>query len=305
MDLQELQKLLDSVRIGQVFLSESGEPRLEAFSGNALYYRRGMPTMNKYKTVKEVCDLTGLTRKHLYYFHHEGVVRAVAYANYSVEGYDGYKLYDDHAVEKLQQISLYYQLGLKRDEIKAIMLKPDYDSNAVLHTLLTQEQEKRLHIDRNIAALEYLVLVGTKNGINGSLRGISLDDLGRVLLDIRRTATEKTTLHSIPGESAERFAKEFSAQISEFAKIDDKMLQSSAESTEIQKIFDLSNRYLGADSPAFLLGLFMSVLGEGTIAQGLIEELTPAHGRAVIAYMIEHQQLFHYNPHTHSGEEET
>lgn len=61
--------------------------------------------MNKYKTVKEVCDLTGLTRKHLYYFHHENVVRAVAYANYSVEGYNGYKLYDDIAVEKLQQIS--------------------------------------------------------------------------------------------------------------------------------------------------------------------------------------------------------
>lgn len=305
MDLQELQKLLDSVRIGQVFLSESGEPRLEAFSGNALYYRRGMPTMNKYKTVKEVCDLTGLTRKHLYYFHHEGVVRAVAYANYSVEGYDGYKLYDDHAVEKLQQISLYYQLGLKRDEIKAIMLTPDYDSNAVLHTLLTMEQEKRVHIDRNIAALEYLVLVGTKNGINRSLRGISLDDLGRGLLDIRRTATEESTLYSIPEESVERFAKEFSAQISKFAKIDDKMLESSVGSTEIQKIFDLSNRYLGADSPAFLLGLFMSVLGEGTIAQGLIEELTPAHGRAVIAYMIEHPQLFRYNPHKHSCEEET
>ena len=88
--------------------------------------------MNRYKTVKEVCDLTGLTRKHLYYFHHEKVVQAVAYANYSVYGYDGYKLYDDAAVEKLQQIALYYQLGLKRDEIRDIMLDPKYDSNLVL-----------------------------------------------------------------------------------------------------------------------------------------------------------------------------
>ena len=37
--------------------------------------------MDDYKTVKEVCALTGLTGKHLYYFHHENVVRAVAYAN--------------------------------------------------------------------------------------------------------------------------------------------------------------------------------------------------------------------------------
>ena len=84
--------------------------------------------MKNYKTVKEVCALTGLTAKHLYYFHHENVVRAAAYANYSVAGNDGYKLYDDAAVEKLQQIALYYQLGLKRNEIRDLMRDPTYDS---------------------------------------------------------------------------------------------------------------------------------------------------------------------------------
>ena len=190
MDLQEFQMLLNAAELGRVLLEKSGEPRLEAFSGNALYSRRGMPTMNKYKTVKEVCDLTGLTRKHLYYFHHENVVRAVAYANYSVEGYNGYKLYDDIAVEKLQQIALYYQLGLKRDEIKEIMLTPNYDSNMILHTLLAMEQEKKLHIERHIAALEYLILAGTKNGVSGSLRGISIDELGRTLLAVREASAE-------------------------------------------------------------------------------------------------------------------
>ena len=62
--------------------------------------------MKEYKTVKEVCALTGLTRKHLYYFHHENVVQAAAYANYSVVGNDGYKLYDDEAVERLREIAL-------------------------------------------------------------------------------------------------------------------------------------------------------------------------------------------------------
>lgn len=299
----DLQKISDSVQIGRTILDKSVSPRLEAFLGNGLHYRRGMPTMNKYKTVKEVCDLTGLTRKHLYYFHHEGVVRAVAYANYSVEGYNGYKLYDDIAVEKLQQISLYYQLGLKRDEIKAIMQTPGYDSNSALHSMLMVEQEKKLHIERNIAALEYLLLVGTKNGINGALRGISLDRLGRILLDIRQL--EEGLSNAVPTGNAELFAEEFSAQIKNFSKIQESELHSPAGEAEIKKIFDLSSLYLGADSSAFLLGLFMSVLGEGTIAQELLEQLTPAHGRAVIQYMIEHPQLFHHNPHTQSGEEET
>lgn len=297
MDLQEFQMLLNAAELGRVLLEKSGEPRLEAFSGNAIYSRRGMPTMNKYKTVKEVCDLTGLTRKHLYYFHHENVVRAVAYANYSVEGYNGYKLYDDIAVDKLQQIALYYQLGLKRDEIKEIMLTPNYDSNMILHTLLAMEQEKKLHIERHIAALEYLILAGTKNGVSGSLRGLSIDELGKTLLAVREASAEDSS-HALPEEHAAIFAREFSALIAEFAQIDEAMLVSATGAMVIQKIFDLSNKYLGSDSSPFVLGLFMSVLGKGSIAQGITDQLTPSHARAVIQYMIDHPQIYTHAPHS-------
>ena len=302
MDLRELQNLLDAALIGRVLLAESALPRLEAFSGNALYCGRGMSTMNKYKTVKEVCALTGLTRKHLYYFHHEKVVQAVAYANYSVEGYDGYKLYDDPAIEKLQQIALYYQLGLKRDEIRDIMLTPSYDSNLILKTLLTIEREKKVHIERNIAALEYLTLAGTKNGVNGSLRGMSLDELGSTLLAIREAAADQPN-REIPYGHAEIFAKEFAKLIAEFAQFDSTALITSAGSEAIRRIFDLSNTSLGEDSSPFILGLFMSVLGEGSIAQGITEMLTPAHGRAVIQYMIAHPETYAHGPHSPSDED--
>lgn len=295
MDLQEFQMLLNAAELDRVLLEKSGEPRLEAFSGNAIYSRRGMTTMNKYKTVKEVCDLTDLTRKHLYYFHHENVVRAVAYANYSVEGYNGYKLYDDIAVEKLQQIALYYQLGLKRDEIKEIMLTPNYDSNMILHALLAMEQEKKLHIERHIAALEYLILAGTKNGVSGSLRGISIDELGRTLLAVREASAEDSS-HALPEEHAAIFAREFSSLISEFAQMDEALLLAAPGAMVIQKIIDLSNKYLGSDSSPFVLGLFMSVLGEGSIAQGITDKLTPIHGRAVIQYMIDHPQIYSHTP---------
>ena len=303
MDLQELQRLMDAVRIGRVLLENTASSHLEAFFGNALYYSRGMPIMNKYKTVKEVCDLTGLTRKHLYYFHHEKVVQAVAYANYSVEGYYGYKLSDDTAVEELQQISLYYQLGLKRDEIKGIMMAPNYDSNMVLHTMITLEQEKKTHIERHIAALEYLVLTGTKNGVSGALRGISLDELGRTLLADREASVEDSSSHAVSDENAAIFAREFSELVSEFAKMDEGGLLSPSGAAIIQKIFNLSNKYLGSDSTPFMLGLFMSVLGEGSIAQGITDKLTPSHGRAVIQYMIDHPQIYSHTPHGTNSED--
>ena len=295
---KELQKLSEIAQIGRVLLYERGEAHLEAFLRNALYCWREMPTMNKYKTVKEVCALTGLTRKHLYYFHHAKVVRAVAYANYSVQGYDGYKLYDDTAIEKLQQISLYYQLGLKRDEIKDIMLTPDYDSNMILQTLLKLEQEKRLHIERRIAALEYLVLAGTKNGVSGSLRGLSLDDLGRTLLTIRESSSENPLWYKVSESHATIFAEEFASLIRTFAGLDKTMLTSPNGSMVIQKIIEASNKHLGSNSLPFILGLLMSVLGEGSVAQDVIDCLTPDHGRVIIQYLIDHPEIYRHTYHS-------
>ena len=127
---------------------------LEAFSENALYWDRGKPRMVKYKTVKEVCSLTGLTRKHLYYFHHENVVRAVAYANFSVKDNDGYKLYDEQAVEKLQYIALCYRLGLKRNEIRDMMREQQNEANKLLDDLLTRLHKRREQTEQYILALE-------------------------------------------------------------------------------------------------------------------------------------------------------
>ena len=122
--------------------------------------------MKHYMSVKEVCELTGLTRKHLYYFHHQNIVRATAYANYSVEGNDGYKLYDKQAVEKLQQIALFYKLGFKRNEIRNIMLDPDYDCHAAMDTLIAQKEKKRIQIDNQIAMLKLLKLTNMKDELS-------------------------------------------------------------------------------------------------------------------------------------------
>ena len=283
----EKAKLIQAlVQIGQVLLSNTVFPHLEAFSENALYCGRGMPTMNKHKTVKEVCDLTGLTRKHLYYFHHEKVVQAVAYANYSVYGYDGYKLYDDAAVEKLQQIALYYQLGLKRDEIKDIMLDPHYDSNMVLETLLAIEYAKKATIERHIAALNYLRTSGTKNRLLSSLHGMSLEELGETILTLHadKSASSQKQLHA--------FTVELSKLISALHQLDAAQLKDPSGAEVISKIFRLSTKHMGVDGCPFIVGLFASAIGEGSAMQELRNGITPAEGKAVLQYLIQHPELY-------------
>ena len=282
MDSEKARSFRELVRIGRVFLSKEVFSHLEAFSGNALYYGRGMPMTSKYKTVKEVCDLTGLTRKHLYYFHHEKVVQAVAYANYSVEGHDGYKLYDEAAVEKLQQIALYYQLGLKRDEIRDIMLDPNYDSNLVLDTLMAMERAKKARIKRHIAALEYLKRTGTKNRLLTPLRGMTLEELGEAAL----TVSDKS-----PPVWKQSFMEEFRRLCAALQANNATESEDSGDKI-IGEIFALSEKEFGKEGVLFVLGYFVSSIGCGSTARQLCLEISPEQGKRVIRYAIKHPELY-------------
>ena len=285
---KEAEHLQDAITVGQILLSDTVFPHLEAFSENALYCGRGMLPMNKLKTVKEVCDLTGLTRKHLYYFHHEKVVQAAGYANYSVYGYDGYKLYDDAAVEKLQQIALYYQLGLKRDEIRDIMLDPHYDSNMVIETLLAIEHAKKATIERHIAALEYLKLSGTRNRLLSSLHGISLEELGETLMRLKADQPISTPAT----KKYETFARELSKLIATLHKLDETQLNSSEGAVLICRIIHLSKKHMGTDGCPFVIGLFASAIGGGIPLQELREGISPAEGKAVMRYFVQHPEVY-------------
>ena len=135
--------------------------------------------MKQYKTVTEVCKLTGLTRKHLYYFHRENVVRATAYANYSVEGNDGYKLYDEEAVEKLLYIALYYRFGLKRNEIRDLILDPNYNHEDALQKLFRKELINLTESRRRREALNFLIHHSADNTLTAFLVMEAIEYLDR------------------------------------------------------------------------------------------------------------------------------
>lgn len=286
MDSRKIQFCLNTRLTGKVFLQSATAP-IEAFSGNALYSWWKVLAMNQYKTVKEVCTLTGLTRKHLYYFHHENVVQAAAYANYSVEGNDGYKLYDDAAVEKLQQIALYYQLGLKRNEIRDIMLNPDYDRNRTLESLLEREQTRKVQIERHIAVLEYLKMIGLKNGLAGAFCNISLDELGQILLNLQES---EPSLSQLP-QALAAFEKELSVLLDELGCLPESDLYDSKREELIKRIFDLGIQHLGASSVPFLVGLFVSASGDGELASVFHGKITAIQSKAVVKYIVNYSGL--------------
>lgn len=75
------------------------------------------------KTVKQVSELTGISVRTLQYYDEIGLFKPTKVTA------SGYRLYDDDALEILQQILFFRELDFPLKDIKAIMQNPRYDKN--------------------------------------------------------------------------------------------------------------------------------------------------------------------------------
>ena len=90
-------------------------------------------------TVNEVSKLTGVSIRALQYYDKIGLLKPAGYTE------AGYRLYDDAALETLQQILLFRELEFSLKEIRDIVSRPDFDKNKALEqqiTLLTMKKER-------------------------------------------------------------------------------------------------------------------------------------------------------------------
>ena len=72
-------------------------------------------------TVNEVSKLTGVSIRTLQYYDKIGLLKPTGYTK------AGYRLYDDTALERLQQILLFRELEFSLKEIKEIIESPSFD----------------------------------------------------------------------------------------------------------------------------------------------------------------------------------
>ncbi len=77
-------------------------------------------------TVHEVSRLTGVSIRTLQYYDNIGLLHPAEYTE------AGYRLYDDTALETLQQILLFRELEFPLKEIKGIIRSPAFDRQKAL-----------------------------------------------------------------------------------------------------------------------------------------------------------------------------
>lgn len=102
------------------------------------------------KTISQVACLTGISTRTLQYYDEIDLLKPSELTP------SGYRLYNDEALEKLQQILFYKELNFKLNEIKEILQKPEYDKIEAFKKQKKLLSLKRSRIDKLIALLERL-----------------------------------------------------------------------------------------------------------------------------------------------------
>ena len=103
------------------------------------------------KSISQVAKLTGVSIRTLQYYDEIGLLKP------SELTAAGYRMYDDDALQTLQQILFFKELGFPLKEIKQILEKPDFDRIAAFKKQKELFLLKRDRLDRLIQLLERLV----------------------------------------------------------------------------------------------------------------------------------------------------
>ena len=108
-------------------------------------------------TVKEVSKVTGVSIRTLHYYDQLGLLHPTA----ATEA--GYRLYDDIAMERLQQILLFRELEFPLKEIKKILESGNFDRLKALEQQIKLLSLKKEHIENLIVFAREIKLTGGKN----------------------------------------------------------------------------------------------------------------------------------------------
>ena len=92
-------------------------------------------------TVNEVSKLTGVSIRTLQYYDTIGLLPPTEYTE------AGYRLYDDTAMERLQQILLFKELEFPLKEIKTIIDAPNFDRSKALEQQIELLTMKKEHLE--------------------------------------------------------------------------------------------------------------------------------------------------------------
>lgn len=177
------------------------------------------------RTISQVAELTGISTRTLQYYDEIGLLKPSALKQSS------YRLYDDEALQKLQQILFFKELGFTLKEIKKILQKPDFDRIKVFRQQKELLLLKRNRTDRLIQLLSRL----EKGEQCMSFKEFDLSDYIKALEDFKTNSTDDVIKHWGSVENFDMFIQKIKDHEAEAAKLAIKQFGSVEKYTEAMK----------------------------------------------------------------------
>ena len=117
---------------------------------------------NAVMTVHEVSGLTGVSIRTLRYYDKIGLLPPAEYTG------AGYRLYDEAALETLQQILLFRELEFPLKEIRQIIQSPSFDRRKALDQQIELLRLKKEHLEKLIDLARGIKTAGGKHSMDFS-----------------------------------------------------------------------------------------------------------------------------------------
>ena len=100
------------------------------------------------RTVKEISEVTGISVRTLHYYDEIGLLKPTSKSD------AGYRLYDDKALETLQQILFFREFDIPLKQIKAVIENPALEKNQILQVQRRMLVSKKERMERLIASID-------------------------------------------------------------------------------------------------------------------------------------------------------
>lgn len=160
-------------------------------------------------SINKLSKLAGVTTRTLRYYDQIGLLRPIRVSN-------GYRIYGEAEIDRLQQILFYRELGLELRQIGAILDDPKFDREQALQGHLTALLQKRIqlelligNVEESLRAMKGDFTMSSKDKFKGFKEKMIQDNESRYGKEIREKYGDDTVNASyakVRGMSEEKMA---------------------------------------------------------------------------------------------------
>lgn len=191
------------------------------------------------KTVKEMSAITGISIRALRYYDEIGLLKPTELTE------AGYRLYDNKALEKLQEIMFFRELEIPLTDIKEIMDNPDYDKEQALSAQKSLLEQKRNRLNGiidlitdvmkgvNTMSFEAFNNEDVQKMVNHTLECMSKESLGRQIQ--KYGSLEKYKEHLMSGYANEQVTADLLKWYGSKEKVIEAVMQATGNPEEIKQ----------------------------------------------------------------------